>query len=88
MPRDNGNRPEPIEEEAPTAEGDKAPAPAGAAAAPKKAETVEDHAKAAGTPAWTVAAVKAHEGWPIGKELPREKYDAAVKKVLNVRIGY
>ena len=36
------------------------------------------------TPTWLFAGMKAGKGWPIGKELTREDYEAAAEWAANV----
>ena len=70
----------------PTTDAPEAPAvkadPA-APAAPKAGTTAEQHAVDAETPDWLFASTKAYHGWPVGKELSRADYDAAVDKAAN-----
>jgi hypothetical protein len=47
----------------------------------------EAHAKNKKTPVWLVAAMKAHERWPIGREMTSDEFDAVAKKVGSIPIG-
>ena len=53
----------------------------------KAAATIEQHAEDAGTPDWLLASTKAYHRWPVGKELSRVEYDAAVDKAANCSTG-
>lgn len=48
-----------------------------AAADPRK--PIEFWAEVLGTPDWLFAGVKAGKQWPIGQEVTREDYEAAIK---------
>lgn len=48
--------------------------------------TVELHAKAADTARWLFAAAAAKGNWPIGLEMSRGDYDAAISAASNERI--
>jgi hypothetical protein len=52
-------------------------------AASKGIAAIEKHAEEAGTPGWLFASTKAYHAWPVGKELTRQEYDAAVDKAAN-----
>lgn len=45
--------------------------------------TIEEHAKAKGTPDWLLASTKAYHGWASGKELSAAEYEAAVDVAEN-----
>ncbi len=47
-------------------------------------QTIEHWQTVCGTPDWLWAGMKLGKGWPIGKEVTREEYDAAVKWAANV----
>jgi hypothetical protein len=49
---------------------------------------IEIWAEEKGTPAWLVAAARVHENWPMGRELTEAEFEAALKRVSSVRVGY
>ena len=54
----------------------------------KSPATVEEHAKAAGTPAWLFAAARAYHRWAIGAELSAEEFQKAITTTLAEPYGY
>lgn len=56
--------------------------PAPTEAAEKK--TIEQWRDELGTPAWLWAGMKLGKTWPIGKEVTRTEYDAALDWAANV----
>lgn len=71
--------------EAPAAEPVPAKKTAEEWAAEKKHTRAQNRAgqKPAVVPDWRFAAAKAHEGWPVGKELTEAEYDAAVARAIG-----
>lgn len=50
-------------------------------------KTIEQHAVDALTPDWLFASVKAYKGWPVGKEVSRADFDAAVDECAGCKTG-
>jgi hypothetical protein len=48
----------------------------------------ETHATEKKIPAWLVAAMRAHDRIPAGREMTAEAFDALADKVANHPIGY
>lgn len=73
-------------EESPVAAADTASSEAAPpkTAAPAELKTVEAWAAERNTQAWQFAAAKMHAGWPIGREVTAEAFDAAVHDACNV----
>ena len=40
------------------------------------------------TPAWLLAAMRAHEQWPLGRDLTEGEFDEACRVVGQHRLGY
>lgn len=60
--------------------------PAAPAPAPAR-KPVEQHAEEKQTPAWLLAAARAHHGWPIGRELTESEFEQALAATKGIRIG-
>ncbi len=46
----------------------------------------EQWAEAKKTPAWKLAAAKAHENWPLGREVTEAAFDQAVRAACDVAL--
>lgn len=49
----------------------------------EKASTIEQLAGDLNVPAWAAAALKARQGWPIGKKLLPSDYKAKLKELMD-----
>lgn len=49
-------------------------------------KTLEQWAEVKNSPAWLVAATKAANGWPVGKELSEAEFDAELERIGNAEI--
>lgn len=50
-------------------------------------KTVEQWAAEKATPDWLLAAARAGNRWPVGRELTEQEFDAAIEAAAHTQIG-